>query len=236
MPKKSFKYESIQEGYYDKIFHEKKGIRSAWHHAKFEFIKENINQKNIHLDIACGPGTFLSLLKNKKSFGIDISKNQIKYAQKKYGSKHKKFFVLKNKLPFKKNSIDSISLIELIEHLPLKKIQKILDDSFNCLKKNGEIYITTPNYLSLWPFLEIILNLISSVSYEDQHITKFNKFNIKKIVDDKKFKIVSIKSFILFGPFLSFISFNFYKKFSFIDRILTYIFPGNLIFLKIKKL
>ena len=236
MPKKSFKYESIQEGYYDNIFHERKGIRSAWHHAKFEFVKKNINKKNIHLDIACGPGTFLSLLNNKKSFGIDISKNQINYAKKKYGSKNKKFIVLKDKLPFKRNSIDSISLIELIEHLPLKKIQKILDDSFNCLKKNGEIYITTPNYLSLWPILEIILNLISSVSYKDQHITKFNKFNIKKIVDDKKFKIVSIKSFILFGPFLSFISFNFYKKFSFIDRILTYIFPGNLIFLKIKKL
>ena len=90
--------------------------------------------------------------------------------------------------------------------------------------------------MSLWPILEIILNLISSVSYEDQHITKFNKFNIKKIVDKKKFKIISIKSFILLGPFLSFFSFNFYKKFSFIDKILTYIFPGNLIFLKIKKL
>ena len=65
MPKKSFQYENIQEGYYDNIFHEKKGIRSAWHHAKFEFVKQNINQKNIHLDIACGPGTFLSLLNNK---------------------------------------------------------------------------------------------------------------------------------------------------------------------------
>ena len=104
------------------------------------------------------------------------------------------------------------------------------------LKKNGEIYITTPNYLSLWPILEIVLNLISSVSYEDQHITKFNRFNIKKIVDQRKFKIVSIKSFILIGPFLSFISFSFFKKFSFIDKVLTYIFPGNLIFLKIKKL
>ena len=135
MPKKSFQYENIQEGYYDNIFHEKKGIRSAWHHAKFEFVKQNINQKNIHLDIACGPGTFLSLLNNKKSFGVDISKNQINFAQKKYGSKSKKFIILKKKLPFKKNSLDSISLIELIEHLPLKKIQKILDDAFYCLKK-----------------------------------------------------------------------------------------------------
>ena len=134
MPKKSFQYENIQEGYYDNIFHEKKGIRSAWHHAKFEFVKQNINQKNIHLDIACGPGTFLSLLNNKKSFGVDISKIKL-ILLKKIWIKEQKIYYFEKKLPFKKNSLDSISLIELIEHLPLKKIQKILDDSFNCLKK-----------------------------------------------------------------------------------------------------
>ena len=90
-----------------------------------------------------------------------------------------KILCFEKKITFQENSLDSISLIELIEHLPLKKIQKILDDAFYCLKKNGEIYITTPNYLSLWPILEIVLNLISSVSYEDQHITKFNRFSIK---------------------------------------------------------
>ena len=45
MSTKSFQYDSIREGYYDKIFHEKKGIRSAWHHAKFEFVKKNIKKK-----------------------------------------------------------------------------------------------------------------------------------------------------------------------------------------------
>jgi len=236
MQKLSFKYDSIAEGYYDNIFHKKKGVRSAWHHAKFEFVKENISTKNKHLDIGCGPGTFLSLLKNKNSFGIDISKNQIKYAQKKYGSKYKRFSYYKNKLPFKKNSLDSISIIELIEHLSLKQIKQLLNNCHSCLKKNGEIYITTPNYLSFWPLLEVFLNLISDLSYEHQHITKFNKFNIKKIINLKKFKVESINSFILFGPFLSFISFNLYKKFSLIDKVLTKFFPGNLIFIKIKKI
>ena len=36
---------------------------------------------SFHLDIGCGPGTFLGIL-NKKSIGIDISQNQIKYAKK----------------------------------------------------------------------------------------------------------------------------------------------------------
>ena len=218
------------------FFIKKKGVRSAWHHAKFDFVRQNINIKNKHLDIGCGPGTFLSLLNNRYSFGVDISKNQIKYANKKYSSKSRKFFCYKNKLPFKKNSLDSISMIELIEHLPVKHTKQILNNCHSCLKKNGEIYITTPNYLSLWPILELFLNLISDLSYEHQHITKFNKFNVKKIINPKKFEIKNINSFILFGPFLSFISFNLYKKFSLIDKVLTKIFPGYLLFLKIKKL
>tara|TARA_B100001939_G_C16841612_1_gene573343 strand:+ start:64 stop:774 length:711 start_codon:yes stop_codon:yes gene_type:complete len=236
MPDKSFQYDSIREGYYDKIFHEKKGIRSGWHHAKFEFVKKNINKKNKHLDIGCGPGTFVSILSNEKSFGIDISKNQIKYAKKKYSSKNKKFFLYKNKLPFKNNSLDSISIIELVEHLPLKKINKLLNNCHKCLKKGGEIYITTPNYLSLWPVLEIILNMISDVTYEDQHITKFNRFSIDKIINKKKFQIKYITSFLLVAPFLSFFYFSFYRKFSFIDKLLTFIFPGYLVFIKIKKI
>ena len=236
MPKKSFRYDDIKEGYYDDIYNKKKGIRSAWHHAKFDFVKSNINKKNIHLDIGCGPGTFVSTLNNKKSYGVDISNNQIIFAKKKYGSKSKSFFHYKKKLPFKRNSLDSISLIELIEHLPLKETRKILDNCYQCLKKNGEIYVTTPNYLSLWPILELFVNSISDLSYQEQHITKFNKYNIKKIINKKKFRINKIETFLLFTPFLSFFYFSLYKKFSIIDKLLTYIFPGYLIFIRIKKI
>ena len=48
MPKKSFRYDDIKEGYYDDIYNKKKGIRSAWHHAKFDYVKSNIDKKNIH--------------------------------------------------------------------------------------------------------------------------------------------------------------------------------------------
>ncbi len=235
MQKKKFKYNSIVEGYYDHIFHKKKGVRSAWHHAKFDFVKKLINKKNSHLDIGCGPGTFVSLLENKLTFGVDVSKNQIKYAKKKYGSKVKRFYSFKKKFPFNKK-FDTISMIELIEHLTSKEIQLTLNNCHKSLKKKGEIYITTPNYLSLWPLLEYFLNKISDMSYQHQHITKFNKYNIKNIIDKKKFEIVKIQSFLFLCPFLSFFSFNNYKRFSFIDKLITLIFPGFLIFVKIRKI
>ena len=62
----SYYNNSVVNGYYDIIFERKKGVQSAWHHIKFNYIKSKITKTNIHLDIGCGPGTFLGILKKKK--------------------------------------------------------------------------------------------------------------------------------------------------------------------------
>ena len=64
MTKKKFDYEEIDVGFYDHIYQKRGGVRSAWHHIKFNFVKEKISNQNHHLDIGCGSGTFLSILKN----------------------------------------------------------------------------------------------------------------------------------------------------------------------------
>ena len=233
--KKKYNYNDIDFGFYDEIFYKNKGVRSAWHFTKFDYIKKKINKKNIHLDIGCGSGTFISLLNNKESYGIDISSKQIKYATKKYGKKNKKFYSFTKKIPFKKNFFDSISLIELIEHLSDREIYILFKEIFRILKPDGAIYITTPNYLSFWPLVEIILNQISKVSYEDQHINKFNLLNINKITKKLRLRIIEKKTFMLIGPFLAFFSFKISKLWINFDNLLTKIFPGFLIYVKIIK-
>lgn len=234
---KEFNYDDIKIGYYDRIYKKKSGIQSAWHNIKFRYVKNEINQRNTHLDIGCGPGTFLSLLKNKKCYGMDIAKKQIKYAKKKYSSKSKRFEIMsKNEIPLRSSSLDSISLIEIIEHLNNKDTKLLILEAHRTLKKNGELIITTPNYLSTWPILELILNNFAKVSYEDQHINKYNIFKIKKVIDKKKFKIKSLKTFMLISPFFAFFSFKLSLNMTMIDNFLIKIFPGNLLFLKLKKL
>ena len=190
MTKKKFDYEEIDVGFYDHIYQKKEGVRSAWHHIKFNFVKEKIDNQNHHLDIGCGSGTFLSILNNKFSAGIDISEKQISYANKKYSTDSKKFLQFDKVIPFEDNSFDSVSMIELIEHLSDDEIANLFQQIYRVLKKGGKIYITTPNYLSLWPILEFILNKVSKVSYEDQHISKFNFLNINKIINNDKFNII----------------------------------------------
>ncbi|AFS48008.1 methyltransferase family protein [alpha proteobacterium HIMB5] len=232
---KIFDYNSIEYGFYDKIFHNKQGVRSSWHQIKFNFIKNKIKNKNVHLDIGCGPGTFISLLKNKLSIGIDISSKQINFAKNKYGSKKRKFLLLKKDIPSKNNFYNSVSLIELIEHLSDKKISKLMNETYRVLKPGGKVYITTPNYLSLWPIIEIFVNKFSNISYDHQHINKFNKYNILKIINPKKFRVKKIESFMLISPFLAIFSFKFSIWLSKYERFITKFFPGSLIFVELEK-
>ena len=168
---------------------------------------------------------------------MDIAKKQIKYAKKKYSCRSKIFQIMsKNKIPLRSNSLDSISLIEIIEHLNDKDTKLLILEAYRTLKKGGELIITTPNYLSAWPILELILNNFAKVSYEDQHINKYNIFKIKKIIDKKRFRVKSLKTFMLISPFFAFISFKLSLNMTIIDNFLIKIFPGNLLFLKLKKL
>ena len=225
---------SVNSGYYDIIFRRKRGIQSAWHHIKFNYIKDKIFNTKKHLDIGCGPGTFLGILK-KKSIGIDVAYNQIDYAKKKYSNKKIKFLTYKNKLPIKSKTIESISMIELIEHIDDKDLGQLLKECKRVLKKNGYICLSTPNYFSLWPLLEFFLNKVSKVNYAHEHINKFNKYRLRNVMKKNGFEISELKSFMLISPFLAFISFKFAKSMIVFDNFLTNYFPGFLIFCKLTK-
>ena len=53
----------LPEGYYDEILKDeksiKRGIQKNWHMTIFENVSKNITDTMIHLDYACGPGTFI---------------------------------------------------------------------------------------------------------------------------------------------------------------------------------
>tara|TARA_B100000123_G_scaffold257039_1_gene220728 strand:+ start:107 stop:814 length:708 start_codon:yes stop_codon:yes gene_type:complete len=230
----NFDYDTISVGYYDQIFKKNKGIQSAWHHIKFDYVEKKISDTENHLDIGCGSGTFLgNYLRNKKRIGVDIASKQIEYAVKNNKDEKNNFFHIGKKLPFKDKEFDSISLIEIIEHLDYDDTKNLIYEAKRCLKDKGHIFITTPNYLSLWPLLELIVNKFSRVSYEDQHISKYNYFSLKKLLLNFEMKIVEMNTFITISPFIAFFSFKLSKTLS------KLYFPrfnlGFLIFAKIKK-
>ena len=182
-----FNYDGIPKGYYDAVLRQGNPIRRLWHVSKFErvldYLPERPNQSI--LDIGCFAGTFLSLVPEHRfarQVGVDILPDQIAYANANYGTSFREFRHIKSirDLSGVKEKFDCVTLIEVIEHLHPYEIRALMDGIVDLLHPGGKLVLTTPNYASAWPLIEVILNKVSDVSYEEQHITKFTYFGFEK--------------------------------------------------------
>ncbi len=186
-PNSTFDYNQIPLGFYDNITSKHRGMRSFWHNQKFRRVIDSFEgQQEAILDIGCFSGTFLSMIAPEqvaKQVGVDILKEQIDYANRSYGTAFRSFHLigdLKEITVAEDGQFDCVTIIEVIEHLSAEEIADLIQLAYRKLKVGGKLIITTPNYASLWVVQEFILNRISDVKYQEQHITHFHYFNIEK--------------------------------------------------------
>ena len=207
-----FNYASIQAGYYDEVFHRRKGPQSKWHHLKFAHVASLMKGARSHLDIGCGPGTFIGLLPpGVKSTGIDIAEDQIAFAGSRYGTDGRRFVRIDSlqRLPFEDGCFDVVTAVEFIEHLSTADTSAMLKECLRVLRPGGRIILTTPNYASLWPALEFVLNRVSPVSYEDQHISQYMPSKASAMLKEVGFSGVEAAAFLFTAPFWAVLNWGF---------------------------
>lgn len=217
-PDSGFDYESIPPGYYDDVFRRGRGVQSKWHHLKFRRLREAISPGSRHLDFGCGPGTFLGTLdKSIDSLGVDISAQQVAYAQEHYGAPHRRFQAdATGDFQLARDHFDCATVVEVIEHLPRPLTLSILEQIRTALRPGGRIVLTTPNYRSGWPILEYCVNRLAPVSYEDQHICKYTKSRLRKLLADGGYTSIQVTSYLFAGPFAAALGWGFAD---WIDRV-----------------
>lgn len=202
-------YDSIPEGYYHKAMVEGTNIQRFWHKNKYKEVlaRVKLSGKESVLDLGCGPGTLLSLLpkRYRLAVGLDIAEKQINYARKKFNGI---FWMVGRieELKFKPESFDYVFIIEVLEHLPLEQVKSTLKSVKRIMKKNGGLIITTPNNHSLWPLIEWLWNKVSEIKYQEQHITKFNRKETTKLLDEIGFKVVDCRTIFVVSPFIALLS------------------------------
>ena len=219
-----FDYDTIPIGYYDGVFQNGRGVQCQWHHMKFHSLQEFFEVNDKHLDVGCGSGTFIgSLPAHINSIGIDVVQPQIDYARRCYGSPSKVFLtVAEGQDVIEPESLNIVTLIELVEHLEQKEVGDLLLRSYAALKPGGRIIVSTPDYDGLWPALEFLVNRLGKVSYEDQHVNHFNKPRLTSTLEYAGFQIEKFERYMFVAPFLAAMSDGLARWFNRIEpRFLT---------------
>ena len=178
-----FDYNDIPEGYYQNIIDNGSAARRAWHLQEFDRIISYLPKtpRQSILDIGCFAGTLPSLFSEEEfniQLGVDILEKQTNYANRRFGTPYRSFRYIHDlsELAAINQTFDCITVTQVVEHLEAEEIRVLFREIRVKLKPNGVLAVSTPNYCSLWPALEFIVNRLSDITYEEQHITKFNYF------------------------------------------------------------
>ena len=115
-----------------------------WH--RYHFVKNLVKDKYV-CDIACGEGYGSALISSvaKAVVGVDIDKETVQSAKKKYQAFSNLKFVTNNALQtqFKNDEFDVVVSFETLEHLV--EHNELLTEFKRILKPNGLLIISTPD-------------------------------------------------------------------------------------------
>ena len=221
----------IPAGFYDEIHQRRAGLRFFWHDLKFRAVAARLDGVGKVLDVGCGPGTFIgNYLGNVDCLGIDVSAPQIDYANRRYGTVRHRFSTeALAGLGDAGERFDAVTLIEVIEHLASADARGLLDEVRRLLSPQGRLVVTTPNYRSLWPLIEWGVNRVSRVTYEQQHINKYDRGRLAADLAHAGYAKVDIGTAVGLAPFAAVLGRRPARWLDAVERSIGHLGCGNLL-------
>lgn len=184
-----------------------------WNVGRREILREVLSRYLVQsrsleiLDLGCGPGGNFSVLAEFGSVtGLDVSPEALKFAGKYNFTK----LVLgdgKN-LPFKDNSYDLVTSLDVLEHL--EDDQKVMQEAWRVLKPGGFFLVSVPAHPWLW----------SDHDEAMRHKRRYSQKEILSKLQKVGFDIMEKSHFVIIA-----VPINFFRKIK--DRILQKVFSGK---------
>lgn len=144
---------------YDKRFTTFERVRKKelWRILCRNFLQKYVNSADSVVDVGAGNCEFINNIIAGKKYALDINRDLKVKAGKKVIVKIAPVKSLKNIFP--QNSIDVIFMSNLLEHLDSKEdVFRLLNESFNVLKKGGRLLIMQPDIVlvgeTYWDFFD----------------------------------------------------------------------------------
>ncbi|MFZ1721704.1 MAG: class I SAM-dependent methyltransferase [Microgenomates group bacterium] len=186
---------------------------SATHNYFVDTISHHFGGKKISIiDFGCGSGDLLNFISPntiKKYQGFDINKNAIVKANANHKNKNFSFKIISPKTIVnfgKKNSVDTIVLIGVIQYLSDRELEWVLSESLRTLTKDGIFILSCAVDHSVYRFFNLYRFFIP------HHFVHRNAL-IRKL-ETSGFDIISAKERgLLIAPFFSNILVLFFDAF-----------------------
>jgi 2-polyprenyl-3-methyl-5-hydroxy-6-metoxy-1,4-benzoquinol methylase len=200
----------IAGDYQHRAIHEGGAVQRFWHQSKLLLIDRLVRPAagQSILDVGCGSGVCSGHMgaSGAEVTGVDGNAEAIAFARRTYGRDNVHFSTGHvDDLRFAPQSFDKAICFEVIEHLYHPQVADLLREVRRVLKRGGELLITTPNYRSLWPAIEFMLDrlhLVPALAGE-QHVSQFTHDRLTRVARSVGFVPVARRSICSIGPWLA---------------------------------
>jgi len=177
-------YEKYQV--YEQVFYTRPKIRCGYHRKTLRIIEGQLLEEKNFLDLGCGTGEFISLLKQKglNVWGIDFSRAFIDIARKNFNLEN--LFICSFSDFFQKTELprfDYISFFEVLEHLD--NPQDFIQGVKKFLKPRGKIFLSVPCRE------RILINWVEG-EFPYHHLSRWNQESLVYFLDKNGFEIKDI--------------------------------------------
>lgn len=194
-------------------------VQRYWHLNKQTMISKYLPPASSDeiLDVGCGSGVITDFLGKSGAnvLGIDGNRDAISFAKRTFA---------KNNVTFKEGLIDSsfsssstidkIYCLELLEHIYLHQGKDLLESFYRILKPSGALFLTTPNYRSLWPFIEFGMDLfkLAPPLIDHQHVERYTRTKLKNLCLEVGFTVENIYTSCFLAPWLAGVNWKLAQK------------------------
>jgi 2-polyprenyl-3-methyl-5-hydroxy-6-metoxy-1,4-benzoquinol methylase len=165
-----------------------------WYAYAKELLSRHVSAKDVDplaLDIGCGVGEFMLLLKDMGFTveGIDANKEQMQLVDS-IGLKGK-VANLENGLPYKDDQFYLVTCLELIEHIAMAEV--LLDEIKRVLRPGGYLLLSTPNFSFINSRVHYFFG--EGPGNEGVHLRFFTKKRFEFVLEKAGFQIVERNSY-----------------------------------------
>lgn len=212
-------------------------VQRFWHYSKQLAINKYMppaSNDNI-IDVGCGSGVITSFLGEygAEVLGIDGNLDAIKFATEKFSRNNVNFRLGLIDDSIKVNElIDKIYCIEVIEHIYINQARDMLRVFYNILKPGGKVFLTTPNYKSVWPIIEWLMDKLglSPPLIEHQHVEFYDKDKLENLCLRSGFDIELITTTCFIAPWIAPFGWSLAGKIDYLESKLPFYLGSILVF------